>query len=476
MEFSAIKPEEIIYDNHMSSSEDEEENETHNIQFLYDKLSNQEREQTEETIFQLTEEYVIKEISQYSKPDFMDSLISSITEILFDSFVQGEIFVGNEYEYDILWEYIEKVAMEWFDQNNTIYPLRQYPHMNFNIYECIFGLDEDFILAHNKQLISELQERNRLLPIQKSPEWYSSRHNMITASNLWQIFGTPASQNRLVYEKCQPMEQVSSEPTFVNTELSTHWGVKYEPVSTAFYEMLIGTSVTAFGCLSHPKYAFLGASPDGIVVDSESPYLGRMLEIKNIVNREIDGIPSEAYWIQMQIQMEVCGLDACDFLETRFKEYETEDDFYVDAMGVDATGDSKESVDSKESKKGIILYFVKRGEQCPQYCYMPLDKPINKEAVDQWIEAEKERRSNQEVQQFLFKTIYWYLDEYSLITVRRNQAWFDSVIPQITAFWGVIEKERVNGYEHRAPKPRIRAHSEIDQKIHIVKLDETQSE
>jgi hypothetical protein len=45
-----------------------------------------------------------------------------------------------------------------------------------------------------------------------------------------------------------------------------------------------------------------------------------MLEIKNIVNRDITGEPLHHYWIQMQVQMEVCDLDVCDFLETRFKE------------------------------------------------------------------------------------------------------------------------------------------------------------
>ena len=51
-----------------------------------------------------------------------------------------------------------------------------------------------------------------------------------------------------------------------------------------------------------------------------------MVEIKNIVNREISGRPSEAYWIQMQLQMECCNIDVCDFVETRFKEYETEEE------------------------------------------------------------------------------------------------------------------------------------------------------
>ena len=41
-----------------------------------------------------------------------------------------------------------------------------------------------------------------------------------------------------------------------------------------------------------------------------------------IVNREIDVIPKKEYWGQMQLQMENCDLDECDFLETKFVEYD----------------------------------------------------------------------------------------------------------------------------------------------------------
>jgi len=36
---------------------------------------------------------------------------------------------------------------------------------------------------------------------------------------------------------------------------------------------------------------------------------------------EINGIPKEDYWIQMQIQIEVCNLSECDFEKTKFTEY-----------------------------------------------------------------------------------------------------------------------------------------------------------
>ena len=82
--------------------------------------------------------------------------------------------------------------------------------------------------------------------------------------------------------------------------------------------------------MPHPKYPYIGASPDGINVDSTSGLYGRMLEIKNPTTREITGIPKEEYWVQMQLQMEVCGLNHCDFLETKFSVYETKEQFDED--------------------------------------------------------------------------------------------------------------------------------------------------
>ena len=72
-----------------------------------------------------------------------------------------------------------------------------------------------------------------------------------------------------------------------------------------------------------------------------------MLEIKNIVNREIDGIPKKEYWIQMQLQMEVCDLDECDFLETKFTEYDSSEAYWDNVI----------ENEGNHVKKGVIMYF-----------------------------------------------------------------------------------------------------------------------
>ena len=67
-----------------------------------------------------------------------------------------------------------------------------------------------------------------------------------------------------------------------------------------------------------------------VVFAGERSGYGRMIEIKNVVSREITGIPKMEYWIQMQLQMEVCDLNECDFLETKFIQYSNEEEYRED--------------------------------------------------------------------------------------------------------------------------------------------------
>jgi len=292
---------------------------------------------------------------------------------------------------------------------------------------------------------------------QRSREWYEYRAGLITASNLWKVLSHSQSvQNSLIYEKCKPFVMSSSltqsidggdesqtqSYNSVNTCTPFHWGNKYEPLSVKIYEKKYNTRVAEFGCIRHPAYPFIGASPDGINVDRESPRYGRMIEVKNIYNRDITGIPKDEYWVQMQFQMETCGLTQCDFIETRFKEYATETEFYANEFVHDT--------------RGVILYFVEResmlmGNINPHYVYMPLDCSLEKDHLDQWISDTKESMKSK---YHLYEVIYWYLDEFSCVLVELNKLWIDHVIPKVDCFWQIICKEKITGYEHRSAKKR----------------------
>jgi hypothetical protein len=211
----------------------------------------------------------------------------------------------------------------------------------------------------------------------------------------------------------------------------------------------------------HPEWQFLGASPDGINIDPESPVYGRMVEIKNIVNRDIDGIPLDAYWVQMQIQMEVADLEECDFVETRIKEYATREEFYESAnpyKGAVATFVPRITIESIIKRETPL-------DRKPFYEYLLLDSSNQNtdSDVDEWVLSKKSANPDY----VLSNTVYWGLDQYSCVLVKRNRAWFNAAIPLMERIWRTIEQERITGCEHRAPKKR-----EPKQVANITKLPE----
>lgn len=277
--------------------------------------------------------------------------------------------------------------------------------------------------------------RTRPQPPQRTDAWYKFRHNLITASNAYKAFESQSSINQLIYEKCQPLKTAETDSfSFVNVKSPFHWGQKYEPVSVLLYEQMFKTKIEDFGCIQHDKYYYIGASPDGINVEPSSPLYGRMLEIKNVVSREITGIPKKEYATQMQLQMEVCNLDECDFLETKFVEFGSETEFYNDVSDTKA--------------KGVIVYFVRDSK--PFYVYKPLNI-VSRDDIESW-EQETMEKYNHLV---WIQNIYWRLDVLSCILVKRDKLWFESHVGQLEKVWKIIEEERVTGFSHRAPNKRI---------------------
>jgi hypothetical protein len=216
-----------------------------------------------------------------------------------------------------------------------------------------------------------------------------------------------------------------------------HWGQKYEPLSVILYEKLYNTTVEDFGCIQHEEYKFLGASPDGINSDPKSEKFGRMLEIKNVVSREITGIPKREYWVQTQLQMEVCDLDECDFLETKFVEFENMNEFLED---------------TSDKKKGIIMYFHSNKSNKPHYIYKIIED-ATKEKIQQWEEEMIEKHQKND-EMIWMKNYFWKCEVFSCILIQRDRLWFKNNIGQLANVWSIIEQERVTGHEHRAPKRR----------------------
>ena len=277
--------------------------------------------------------------------------------------------------------------------------------------------------------------RSYYQPPQKSEAWYNYRNQLITASSAWKLLHTEASKNDYIYNKCKPFNLAKYKT--VNIYSPFHWGNKYEDVSVSLYEHLYNVKVEDFGCIKHPKYEYIGASPDGIVVSENKR--GCMLEIKNIVNRDITGIPKKEYWIQTQLQMETCDLNDCDFLECRFKEYENDDEF---------KNDGTFSKTKEGHYKGVMVQFFDGLN--PLYEYAPF--MCDETSFNSWNLSILEK--NKDIT--WIKNIYWYLPEYSCVHIKRNKLWFDSILPILADSWRIIQKEKKEGYEHRKPKQRVK--------------------
>ena len=390
-----------------------------------------------ETALHLMEEYVIDNPSAISEPDFHEDLLEEIKDIFYIQF--EEQILTSDFVEDDLNELLEDAFNIFI---TTFYPERS---SGVEIEDTTNVVDE--YKSVKEQKIIRLREIPQ--PVQRTSEWYQFRWNLITASNAWKAFESQSTINQLIYEKCQPIKKFDDnngddeQVKMVNTNTSLHWGQKYEPLSVLIYEHKYKTQVEDFGCIQHPTYKFIGASPDGINVNKSSDRYGRMLEIKNVVSRDINGIPKKEYWVQMQLQMEVCDLDECDFLETKFTEYPD-----YNAYKNDIT----------DKMKGLIIYFhTKEGK--PFYAYKPLEL-VEEDDISKWEDDILSLYQSEEYNYTYMKFIYWKLEVFSCVLVLRNKEWFKNNIPQLEKVWKIIEQERVTGYEHRAPVKKVKKDSE----------------
>jgi len=385
-----------------------------------------------ETALYLMDEYMESNPHAISEPDFHETFLEDIKDIFYSQFEDhiDDIDIGDDVEDDM-----NDLLEDAFNIFITMFQTKRSNDGNNNL-ELLKEEDVNEIEKKIQWLRDEPQ------PVQRTSQWYQMRWNLITASNAYKALDSQASINQLIYEKCQPLKTVDDdeEVKMVNTNTAMHWGQKYEPLSVMLYESIYNSQVEDFGCIQHRVYKFLGASPDGVIIESKTGRYGRMLEIKNPVSREITGIPKKEYWVQMQLQMEVCDLDDCDFLETKFLEYPDYNSYKNDL--------------SNPTHKGTIIYFHTK-EGSPFYVYQPLNLTLPDD-ISRWEDACVEKYQSDDYNYIFLKFIYWKLDKLSCVLVSRNKDWFKNNIGQIEKVWRIIEEERVTGYEHRAPNRKVK--------------------
>lgn len=146
----------------------------------------------------------------------------------------------------------------------------------------------------------------------------------------------------------------------------------------------------------------------------------------------------------MQLQMEVCDLDVCDFLECVFKEYSNYNEFENDTD----IYEGKFNRNNQGNLKGIIAMFS--GDSGPFYQYCPINTETTLD-YDKWMNSVMERNNDK----LFIKYIYWYLDTYSCIIVPRNKKWFQDNLNAFRTAWETIQQEKITGFEHRMPTKKL---------------------
>jgi len=149
---------------------------------------------------------------------------------------------------------------------------------------------------------------------QRSPEWYTLRCGIPTASGFDKIItakGEPSKQrNKYLYKIVGEYITKVPEETYQNAAMIR--GCELESEARRFYQMLTDEEVSEVGFCTNKMQEY-GCSPDGLVGDKG------LLEIKcptlaTHVGYLIDNIFPAEYFQQIQGQLFVTKREWCDFL------------------------------------------------------------------------------------------------------------------------------------------------------------------
>ena len=112
------------------------------------------------------------------------------------------------------------------------------------------------------------KENNGEFPKQKTDAWYKLRYNMITASEIASVLDCNIYESSydLLLRKLKPIEHIYNDVL--------DWGNMFEPIALDIYKKIKNDTIYQVGLVTHNKYKWLGASPDGIIP------IGKLLEIK----------------------------------------------------------------------------------------------------------------------------------------------------------------------------------------------------
>lgn len=279
--------------------------------------------------------------------------------------------------------------------------------------------------------------------VQQSLAWHREKRDLLTASE----FSCILDSRRLGVLRSKVINTLSDgqkpQTVFLSRDgklNASAWGIRFEEVVRLLYERSRGCTVLGgMPRLRHPLLGFLGASPDGLVVDG--PSAGRLLEIKAPLSRvlEDDVVPGD-YYIQMQIQMEVCDLESADYCECR--------------LSVVKDGLFSNIKEGMPPYVGAVAVVGSRDDYTTwKYVYSPL-MPHGVEGFSQALNWKPQDGE-------ILELMVWEIYDWQLITVPRNRRWWNTIgFPEYQRFLSDVMAARADpmyfvprSFEMKIPEP-----------------------
>lgn len=126
---------------------------------------------------------------------------------------------------------------------------------------------------------------------QRTAEWYAARAGKLTASRFADVLGTKAARAKYLHEVV--FERTAGAARHEVGSRSLTWGQEVEPFQRAAFELHTGLIVEPGGFVVHPRYSFMGASPDGLIgadagLEMKSP-MDEAVHIRTL----LEGMPAE---------------------------------------------------------------------------------------------------------------------------------------------------------------------------------------
>ena len=147
--------------------------------------------------------------------------------------------------------------------------------------------------------------------------------------------------------------------------------------------------------------------------------------------------------MQVQLQLEVCDLDYCDFLECDIRIYNGMRDFLDDSP----KGTTSYNFTRSGKRKGVIYEYTEKNTPSNsgnKYKYCSLN--LTDEEVSQWISDVK----NEIIKDSNLVPIgckYWWIEEYNVTLLKRDPEYFEEMVHKLDTFWKEVLYYRKNGVE-----------------------------